>query len=109
MGATGVYSSAQSREQFFQAEVKGLLNGEVIDHVVVGSVIYVAVRRSDVGVYGIVVRTWKANDYWTYSIISEDAGPLDAKCPSRILKLLSPTTSPRARAWREECQRSKKR
>jgi len=35
--------------------------------------------------------------------IDEDSGPCEADCPEKILKLLTPTTSEYALAWRESC------
>jgi len=45
------------------------------------------------------------NDYhnFGYKDMDESAGPYQAECPERILKLLTPTTSQYAQQWRDAC------
>jgi hypothetical protein len=38
-----------------------------------------------------------------YKDMDESAGPYQAECPERILKLLTPTTSQYAQQWRDAC------
>lgn len=38
-----------------------------------------------------------------YKDIEESMGPVEADCPERILKLLTPTEYPYAQEWRERC------
>lgn len=39
-----------------------------------------------------------------YKSMDETVGPYEAKCPGRILDLLTPTTHPNAIQWRERCR-----
>lgn len=47
----------------------------------------------------------KSNDGYNfgYKCMDETMGPLIARCPQRILELLTPTDDERARQWREAC------
>lgn len=52
-----------------------------------------------------VVLTHERNDYYNfgYKAIGEDFGPVEAKCPMRILKKLTPTDKEWANNWRTKC------
>jgi len=81
-----------------------------VAHAIVGSTIYVAIKRDAPGVessvFGLVVKTSshpgdRENFCWKF--ITEDMGPVEANCPKRIIDLLSPTTSEYANEWRTRC------
>lgn len=106
MGMTSVYSRAKTPAQLFEAEIRNVLSGEVLDYASYRSVIYAAVRYSDGHVGAVVVLTRKRRNQpeWTYTIITENEGPHETRrCPLRILKLLSPTQHKYAQEWREKC------
>ncbi|WP_420991430.1 DUF6927 domain-containing protein [Cupriavidus sp. 30B13] len=56
-----------------------------------------------------LVRMYKAKHPGGYNFgykdMSEDMGPIEARCPERILDLLTPTESAHANAWRAACRR----
>lgn len=81
---------------------------EVVDSALVGSVCYFAIRCTckDTGetkVIGTVCLT-KFNKGWFYiKCMDETMGPVEDKCPKRIINLLSPTDSEFALNWRKRC------
>lgn len=102
---------------------------QVVKSAVVGSVYYAAVqtlkrysKETDGNGERIIEdipenerETWAAvfltsvdmKDYYNfaYKDMSEDVGPCEDSCPASILKLLSPTDSEWALAWRERCRK----
>lgn len=67
--------------------------GQLLDGATVANVFYGAVRAPDGEIYALVVvqhRGW--HGAWNYNRkeIPEHAGPVEARCPRRILKMLSP-------------------
>lgn len=40
---------------------------------------------------------------WGYKDLTENCGPCEARCPERILALLTPTDNEYAKEWRESC------
>lgn len=108
MGSTGVFlpSSVKTREQFFHAELEhGYLIGDVIDHAVKGTTIYIAFRTPEGEINAAVVLTFKQRDgMWIYKGMTEREGPYEDKCPKRILRLLTnPAPNQRAEEWRSRC------
>lgn len=107
--------------------LEGLNSGyyRVLKSVMVGSVYYAAVQslKKYVGkdengnsiyedeqcadVWAAVILTQvDRNDYFNfaYKVMDESMGPCYYDCPASILKLLSPTDSGYALAWRENCR-----
>ena len=135
MGWTGLYTAdapqSYSEEKQHLVDEYTYSNKDVTSEVLaiskVGSVWYMAVKISgnlsktrwdeiyaiedDSFVYGNVVMTNRSNGEWQYKCIAETAGPVDAKAPQKILKLLSPivkdsTTAKWAIKWRDNCVKS---
>lgn len=87
------------------------LNGEyeVIASACKGGACYMAIRsRADhdhVEAAVVLYRRTPASlyNFWT-KWMSEDMGPYYFDCPERILKLLSPATTPAAQEWRDKCR-----
>lgn len=76
----------------------------------VGSTWYGAVEVEDLetgekSVHGSVVLTSIKDGEFYYKDMSEDVGPNESKCPVGILKLLTPTDSEWANAWRDRCRK----
>ena len=53
----------------------------------------------------VVLTSMTSRDYFNfgYKAMSETVGPGESKCPAGILKMLTPTDSEFAKAWRERC------
>lgn len=87
----------------------------VLESATIDSTFYAAVERIDKQgverkVFAVVILIrWepKARDRnnFGYKDMDETCGPCEARCPERILKLLTPTTSPYAKDWRIRCQK----
>mgnify|MGYP000115518253 CR=1 FL=1 len=72
-----------------------------------GKSVYEDVDTKDSPVFAVVVLTRTDNkDYFNfyYKVMDESMGPCYYDCPLSILKLLSPTDSEWAMAWREKCK-----
>jgi hypothetical protein len=84
------------------------LDGKVLDHAVVSSVLYAAIQKPDGEVFAAIVpfELVKRGSAWEllYEMDSETVGPCDVKCPVRILNMLSPTCEEYAIKWREKCR-----
>lgn len=77
----------------------------VINAVRYGKVIYAAVRSRDSDeVFGLVLLTERENGVLYTKPVSEDMGPLEDRCPARILDLLTAPSNDWARKWRERCR-----
>lgn len=100
----------RTRQQLFEKDIRPNFLGQVIDYAIKGSVIYVAVRQPDNGkVEACVVLTRKEGAWWYTKYIDEGMGPREARCPLRILRLLSPTDHEWALEWRQRCYKQFKR
>ena len=83
----------------------------VLKSAMVGSTYYAAIavddeERNEHLVTASVVLTWTDRRHYVnfgYKTIGETSGPCESKCPVGILKLLTPTDSEFANAWRERC------
>lgn len=67
---------------------------ELLDGMTVGSTFYGALRRPDGTVTAAVILTrWVPNDEFNFGTksMTESWGPTEARCPDRILDMLSPT------------------
>ena len=77
----------------------------VIDAVRYGQVVYAAVRsRDQQQVFGLVLLAERHDGLLYTKPISEDMGPVEDRCPERILDLLGEPSNDRARQWRERCR-----
>lgn len=135
MGWTGIYTNdapqSYSEEKSYLINEYSYSNDDVTSEVLaiskVGSVWYMAVKISGnlsktrwgeiyqisngSFVYGNVVMTSRTNGEWQYKCLAETSGPVDAKAPQKILKMLSPivedsTTAKWAIKWRDNCVKS---
>jgi hypothetical protein len=77
----------------------------VIDAVRYGQVVYAAVRsRDEQQVFGLVLLAERSGGLLYTKPISEDMGPVEDRCPERILDLLTEPSNDHAREWRERCR-----
>jgi hypothetical protein len=81
--------------EFCEQELPNALTkqGEILDCATVGSVFYAAVRKKDSGeVWALVVLICRSGDYFncTYKEMSDRSGPVEDRCPVRIVDLLTP-------------------
>jgi hypothetical protein len=77
----------------------------VLDTARCGSVIYAAVRSVDSHeVFGLVLLTEKRDGFFYTKPVTEDMGPSEDSCPTRILDLLTAPSNLRANEWRERCR-----
>jgi hypothetical protein len=76
----------------------------VIDAARYGRVIYAAVRSNDSQeVFGLVLLTERRGVLYTKPI-SEDMGPVEDRCPARLLDRLTEPSNQHAREWRRRCR-----
>jgi hypothetical protein len=75
----------------------------ILDAVLDDDVVYAAVQTGDRDVRGLVLTVWQQGSRLHVKPISEDMGPADDRCPSRILDLLTETSNEVARDWRKRC------
>jgi hypothetical protein len=102
MGWTSLHREAGMTDRaFFEQEFPTTLtrDGEILDCATVQGVFYAAVRNkktNDVDqegtVWALVVLTQRAGGHYNYSYkeMSDSSGPTEARCPARILDLLTP-------------------
>ena len=78
----------------------------VIDTVRYGRVVYAAVRAHDSDyVFGLVLLAERREGLLYTKPVGEDMGPVEDRCPARILDLLSdPPSNEYAREWRQRCR-----
>jgi hypothetical protein len=70
-----------------------------------GTVIYAAVRSADGrDVFGLVLLAERRDGVLFTKPVSEDTGPVQDRCPARILDLLGEPGNESARGWRERCR-----
>lgn len=112
MGYSGMplifkYDKKEQEELVFSRLIS-LINGKVIDHKVVNSVLYAAVEFPGEGVSAVIVpyeMVKRGREYeLLYNIMSETVGPVERKCPLKILNLLDPTEHEYAKNWRDRCK-----
>lgn len=73
-------------------------------------VVYAAVRSEDAQeIWGLVLIIKREGKRLHIKRISEDMGPYDIRCPSRILDLLSEPINELARDWRARCRAQQRR
>lgn len=83
------------------------LAARVLDAALDGDVVYAAVRSGDGhDVRGLVLILKQEGARLHVKPISENMGPVDDRCPARILDLLTETSSELARDWRDRCRAS---
>lgn len=106
---------AEIDERYTQKEGEsqyGYMHGlRVLKSQMVGSVYYGAIETTDSRnkpaskeVIGVVVLTSVSKGEFYYKDMDETMGPGEDKCPMSILKLLTPTKSECALAWRKRCE-----
>ncbi|MBA3807299.1 MAG: hypothetical protein H0X28_02720 [Solirubrobacterales bacterium] len=77
----------------------------VIDTVRYGTVVYAAVRaRDQKEIFALVLLVERKGGVLYTKPISEDEGPVEDRCPARILDLLTEPSNDYARQWRERCR-----
>lgn len=77
----------------------------VIDTVRYGTVIYAAVRSQDQQqVFALVLLAERQDGVLYTKPISEDMGPVEDRCPARMLDLLTQPSNDYAREWRTRCR-----
>lgn len=70
-----------------------------------GTTVYAAVRSPDLAsVFGLVLLTERRDGILYTKPISEDMGPAENDCPTRILDLLTEPSNEHARKWRRRCR-----
>lgn len=88
----------------------------VVKSAMVGSVYYAAVsvieydddRKFICNSVMAAICLTKVKDGWfAYKAMDETMGPVEAKCPKNIVKLLTPTTDDYANEWRSRCLENK--
>ena len=84
---------------------------EVVKDAVVGTTYYAAIKSPEDGrVYALIILTHiDRNSYCNFGMkwMSDDDGPHESKCPTSVLKELSPTENKYALEWRERCSEYK--
>ena len=94
-----------SSEAFFRHEFPNL---EFLDCATVGRVFYAAVRNPSKPdeVWALVCLVNYCRDWhnFGYKDMCESMGPYEAKCPLKVLGLLTPTDSESANDWRARCR-----
>lgn len=108
-----------STKQFFEREFPETLvtHGEILASAMVDGTFYAAVRNRGSHpirpgqVWCMVALTRRDRGYhnFGYKDMDEDMGPNEAKCPARVLDLLTPATSEYAISWRADCRRYNER
>ena len=72
--------------------------------------VFCAMKGENGNVSGMVIlldeRRESGRTEWLYKMIGENAGPVEDRCPEKILGLLDAPESENARAWREKCWRN---
>jgi len=110
MGWTGCHrEKGMSHREFFEQEFPlGLgRDGTVLDSATIGHTWYAAVQdKADGNVWALVIIFQWSRDWsnFTYKEMDETMGPLEDRCPARILDRLSPTEHEYALQWRERCR-----
>ncbi len=84
---------------------KDVTQGQLVDAVKIGDVVYAAVRcKGTQRVWGVVFIVDREGERLHVKPISENLGPFDDRCPPRILDLLSEPRTAEARDWRARCR-----
>jgi hypothetical protein len=117
MGYTGEYLSwkytKEEQRNMVLYRLKHGLNGEVLAHSFVDSVLYAAVKTPAHGIFAAVVpyEMVRQDGGWIlfYKEMCETEGPNEQKCPLKILKMLDSTESEYAQKWRDGCKHNAKR
>lgn len=79
-------------------------NVELLKSSIKNGVYYCAYRNKETGniAAGVCLFHNKDGEFW-YKDMTEHMGPFEDSCPESILKMLTPTDSKYAKAWRERC------
>ena len=96
MGATSLHREPGLTDRAFYADEALRGAGEILDYATIGGVFYAAVRNlKDGSVWALISLQRRRGSSsrgcnFTYKAMHETAGPGEARCPTRILALLSP-------------------
>jgi hypothetical protein len=101
-----------SHREFFRDRWGAEFDDGVLDMAAANNVIYTAYRTQANGHEGQVVALvfltrWAPSDpqfNFGFKEMDETMGPFEARCPERILDLLTPTTNEQALKWRAACR-----
>lgn len=125
MGWTSMHHSGNIHD-FIAEEFSDSDYGEVVDHSKIGRVLYIAFRlgprsgklAGKITALIFLISTNKRKYHnFSYKAMDETVGPVEAKCPIRILNLLSPLEElydpeswsyKHAKEWREKCRNREK-
>jgi len=104
MGSDSVLMAKGSSKMAAIAEVSPSLAASVVASNIVGNAVYLAAKRPDGQVEGVVVLVARERDGWTnVKIMDEGMGPYSYGASAEVLAALSPTDSVYAREWRAKC------
>jgi hypothetical protein len=115
MGWTGLHRApGTSDRDFFEQEFPATLmrDGRILDCATVGNVFYAAVANNDTAPYKpgktwaliVLMRRGRGEYNFHYKEMDEGMGPVECRCPERILDRLSMTEDEFALNWRSRCQ-----
>ena len=106
MGWTGTYLPCCPRgtERMKRAIMQEVDENRVVDAMMVGTTVYLAMKGDNGDIFGAVILTEYGNHEFCTKAMSEYAGPYSYKCPKRILDKLSPTEDENAIEWRGKCR-----
>lgn len=80
----------------------------LIESQMVGTTYYSAIRNIETNVISATIILTMSNlreyDNFQYKVIDENMGPVEAKCPQRIIQLLTPTDDEITNKWRKKCR-----
>jgi len=95
-----------SNVEYFRADWERGGTYQLLDGATVGGTFYAAIRGQDGEVFAAVTLTRWVRDVFNFGTkdMTEHMGPVEARCPDRILDLLTPTTDETANAWRAKCR-----
>lgn len=115
MGWTGMHRTpGTSDRDFFEQEMPTTLtvHGRILECATVGNVFYAAVENNDAATvdpgktWGLVILMQRGRGEYNfhYKEMDEGMGPVECRCPERILDRLSMTENEYALHWRTRCQ-----
>jgi hypothetical protein len=107
MGMDYLYSIPVPRGEIRDRIDQELTNAmvDVVGSALIGNTYYGAVRNSKGTVFGVVVLVRNSQrDGFGIKIVDESMGPVDTKCPLKILNLLTEPQNEWASRWRDRCR-----
>ena len=109
MGWTSTWVNFSSRDS---TRIKDFLADEwnsggifsVVDYSKKGNTVYMAVKKLDTEeIFAVVTLISFSGGEFYWKTMDESMGPVEAECPQRILKRLTPTDYEFAQDWRDRC------